>query len=77
MEKFTIFTEKVRKCTKMSEKVILVEFNGFGADRTPPEPMNLLCISMVWGAFGRPGARRSVLPIFDAKIKKLHKNHEI
>ena len=40
------------------KKEILDAFYGFRADRTPPGPMNLLSISMVWGAAGRPGARR-------------------
>ena len=77
MEKFTIFIDSGRKFTKKNEKVILGGFYGFRADRTPPGPMNLLCISMVWGAFGRPGARRGVFSIFYVKIKKTHGNHEI
>ena len=52
-------------------------FYDFRADRTPPGPMNLLCISMVWGAFGRPGARRGAFSIFCVKIKKFYKNHGI
>ena len=61
----------------MSEKVILDDFYGFRADRTPPGPMNLLCFSMVWEAFGRPGARRGAFSIFYVKIKKNHENHGI
>ena len=62
---------------KRAKKVILGGFYGFRADRTPPGPMNLLCISMVWGAFGRPGARRGAFSTFYVKIMKIHKNHEI
>jgi len=62
---------------KRAEKVILGGFYDFRADRTPPGPMNLLCISMVWAAFGRPGARRGAFSTFYVKIKKIHKNHEI
>ena len=53
--------------------MILGGFYDFRADRTPPGPMNLLCISMVWAAFGRPGARRGAFSTFYVKIKKLHK----
>ena len=60
-----------------AKKVILDGFYGFRADRTPPGPMNLLCISMVWAAFGRPGARRGAFPTFYVKIMENHKNHEI
>ena len=49
---------------KRAKKVILGGFYGFRADRTPPGPMNLLSISMVWGASGRPGARRGAFFIF-------------
>ena len=77
MVKFTDFIDSGRKFTKKSEKVILGGFYDFRADRTPPGPMNLLCISMVWGAFGRPGARRGAFSTFYVKIKKIHKNHEI
>ena len=62
---------------KKSEKVILGGFYDFRADRTPPGPMNLLGISMVWGAFGRPGARRGAFSTFYVKIMKIRKNHEI
>ena len=62
---------------KSAKKVILGAFYGFRADRTPPGPMNLLCITMVWGAFGRPGARRGAFPTFYVKIMENHKNHEI
>ena len=57
--------------------MILGDFYDFRSDRTPPGPMNLLCISMVWGAFGRPGARRGAFPTFYVKIMENHKNHEI
>ena len=56
--------------------MILGDFKDFRSDRTPPGPMNLLCISMVWGAFGRPGARRGAFSTFYVKIMKIHKNHE-
>ena len=62
---------------KRAEKVILGGFYGFRADRTPPGPMNLLCIAMVWEAFGRPGARRGAFPTFYVKIMENHKNNEI
>ena len=57
------------------EKLILEGFRDFRSDRTPPEPMNLLCISMVWGAFGRPGARRGAFSIFLWKIKNANVFH--
>ena len=57
--------------------MIFGSFHDFRADRTPPGPMNLLCISIVWGAFGRPGARRGASSTFDVKIMKNHKHHEI
>ena len=57
--------------------MILDDFYGFRADRTPPGPMNLLCFSMVWEAFGRPGGRRGAFSISHGKIMKIHKNHEI
>ena len=50
--------------------MILGGFYDFRADRTPPGPMNLLCISMVWAAFGRPGARRGAFSTFYVKIMK-------
>ena len=56
---------------KRREKLISGDFCGFRTDRTPPEPMNLLCISMVWGALGRPGARRGAFSKFHRKIKKI------
>ena len=58
------------------KKVNLDAFYGFRADRTPPGPMNLLYISMVWGAFGRPGARRGAFSTFYVKFRKMHENHE-
>ena len=67
MEKFIIFIDSGWKSTKKSEKVILGGFYGFRADRTPPGPMNLLSISMVWGASGRPGARRGAFSTFYVK----------
>ena len=57
--------------------MILGGFYGFRADRTPPGPMDLLCITMVWGAFGRPGARSGAFPTFCVKIIENHENHEI
>ena len=62
--------------TKKSGKGDFYDFYDFRADHTPPEPMNSLCISMVWGAFGRPGARRGAFSIFHVEIKKIHENHE-
>ena len=67
------FIENGLKCTKKTEKVFSGDFYGFRADRTPPEPVDLLCISMVWGAFGRPGARRGAFSTFYVKIMKIHK----
>ena len=62
---------------KSEKKVILDGFCDFRSDRTPPEPMNLLCISMVWGAFGRPSVRGGWFSIFHENFKKFHKIHEI
>ena len=78
---------------KRAKKVILGDFKDFRSDRTPPGPMNLLCISMVWEASGRPGARRCAFSTFYVKnikimkimkipkyyesFKKIHGNHGI
>ena len=51
----------------------LIGFCDFRSDRTPPGPMNLLIITMVWRAFGRPSARRSAFSIFHKKIMEIHK----
>ena len=59
---------------KRPKKVILAGFYGFRADRTPPGPMNLLSISMVWGASGRPGARRGASFTFYVKCLKFIRN---
>ena len=64
------------KWLKSEKKVILEGFCDFRSDRTPPEPMNLLCISMVWGAFGRLGARRGAFSTFYVKSWKFIKNHD-
>ena len=37
------------KQQKSAEKVILSDFCDFRSDRTPPGPMILLVITMVWG----------------------------
>ena len=58
------YDENVLECAEMLGRSDFCDFCGFRADRTPPEPMNSLCISMVWGAFGRPGARRNAFWIF-------------
>ena len=81
-----IFTEKLRNLPfllilggnspKRAKKVILGCFYGFRADRTPPEPMEMHCLTMVWGASGRPGARRGAFSTFYVKIIKIHKNHQ-
>ena len=81
------FTQKLRNLTismilggklqKTWEKVISGGFRDFRSDRTPPGPMNLLVITMVWGGCGRPGARRSAFSIVHEKIMELHQNHEI
>ena len=81
------FTQKLRnlyifmipegKLPKSSEKVISGGFRDFRSDRTPPGPMNLLVITMVWGGCGRPGARRSAFSIFHDKIMKFHENDGI
>ena len=70
------FNENVLKCTKKWGKVIFGDFCGFRADRTPPEAMISLWISMVRGAFGRPGARRGAFSIFLREIKILHDFHK-
>ena len=57
--------------------MILDDFAGFRADRTPSGPMNLLCFSMVWEAFGRPGGRRGAFFVFHVTIIKFHKKNEI
>ena len=62
---------------KSVKRMILDAFYGFRADRTPPGPMNLLYISMVWGAFGRPGARKGAFFMFYVKIMEFHEKHEI
>ena len=55
----------------------LGRFCDFQSDRTPPKPMNLLCISMVWGAFGRPGVRRGWFSISHKTFKESHKIDEM
>ena len=62
---------------KRAKKVILDGLYGFRTDHTPPGPMNLLCISMVWGAFGRPGARRGAFSTFYVEVMEFHKTHGI
>ena len=62
---------------KRAEKVISGDFCDFRSGRTPSGPMNLLCFSMVWGASGRPGARRGAFPNLYVKIMENDKNHEI
>ena len=62
---------------KRAKKVISCDFCDFRSGRTPSGPMNLLCFSMVWGASGRPGARRCAFSTFYVKIMKPHKNLEI
>ena len=61
---------------KSGEKVISGGFRDFRSDRTPPGPMNLLVITMVWGGCGRPGARRSAFSIFHEKIMEFHEIHK-
>ena len=61
---------------KRAKKVISGDFCDFRSGRTPSGPMNLLCFPMVWGASGRPGARRCAFSTFYVKIKKIYKNHE-
>ena len=62
---------------KRAKKVISGDFCDFRSGRTPSGPMNLLCFSMVWGASGRPGARRCAFSTFYLRMMKIHKNHEI
>ena len=65
------------KWPKSAEKVILGDFCDFRSDRTPPGPMILLVITMVWGASACRGARQGAFSIFHENFMKFHKNHEI
>ena len=68
LRNYPIFMVPDGKLPKSAGKLILSGFCDFRSDRTPPGPMNLLIITMVWGAFGRPGARRSAVSIFMRKL---------
>ena len=52
------------------EKVILMVFCDFRSDRTPPGPMNLLVITMVWGDSACRGAREGAFSNFYEKLMK-------
>ena len=60
---------------KSAEKVIFCHFHDFRSDHTPPGPMDLLVIAMVWGARACRGARKGAFSIFYKKIIKFHKKH--
>ena len=62
---------------KRAKKVISGDFCDFRSGRTPSGPMNLLCFSMVWGASGRPGARRCAFSTFYPKKWKIIKTMKI
>ena len=64
------------KWPKSAGKVIPGGFRDFRSDRTPPGPMNLLVITMVWGASACRGARKGVFSIFHENFMKFHKNLE-
>ena len=49
------------------EKVIFCDFHDFRSDHTPPGPMDLLVITMVWGAPACRGAREGAFSIFIRK----------
>ena len=66
------------KMAKKWGKVILSDFCDFRSDRTPPGPMILLVITMVWGASACRGAREGAFSIFhenSIKFHKIMKNH--
>ena len=52
---------------KSAKKVILDDFGEFWSDRTPPGPMNLLVITMVWGDSACRGAREGAFSNFPKK----------
>ena len=60
---------------KSEKKVNFCIFYDFRSDRTPPGPMNLLVITMVWGASACRGAREGAFSIFHKNFMKFHKNH--
>ena len=53
------------------------DFHDLQSDHTPPGPMDLLVITMVWGAPACRGAREGAFSIFYKKIMEFHKNHEL
>ena len=55
--------------------MILGGFCDFRSDRTPPGPMNLLVITMVWGDSACGGARKGAFSISHEKIMKIDKNN--
>ena len=61
------------KLPKSAEKVILSDFCDFRSDRTPPGPIDLLVITMVWGDPACRGAREGAFSIFHEKIMKIQK----
>ena len=52
---------------KSAEEVILSDFCDFRSDRTPPGPMNLLVITMVWGNSACRGAREGAFSFLHEK----------
>ena len=59
---------------KKGPKVVFCDFYDFRSDRTPPGPMNLLVITMVWGASACRGAEEGAFSISHEKIIKILNN---
>ena len=62
---------------KKCGKLIFGDFCDFRSDCTPPGPMILLVITMVWGASACGGARQGPFSIFHENFMKFHTIHEI
>ena len=77
LRNYPIFMIPGEKLPKSTGKLNLTSFCDFRSDRTPPGPMNLLIITMVWGASACRGARVSAFPILRKKIIKHSKIYEI
>ena len=60
------------KLLKLVEIEILDALYDFRAECTPPGPLLLLIITMVWGDPARRGVRRSAFPTFQEKIIEMH-----
>ena len=61
-----------RKSAKMMKIAILDDFCDSRADCTPPGPLILLIITMVWGDPARRGVRRSAFSTFHEQMMEIY-----